>query len=185
MTNNDPNISALLEEMSRLRVRNADVQRLQEAGPLRRVLGMYIGDELYGIGIENITEIVKMPPVTFVPGAPPHVLGVTSLRGQIVPLVNMRLILNVADPGDAANRGGSGASAVPVKPRVVVIHQNDILVGLLVDSVTEVYDIHVPLEAPFAPPTRGYQIKEGWVQLEDQTLILLHIPTLLTQLVES
>src|SRR5690348_188427 len=135
---NDPAVSALLDEMNRQRARDADAQQAQEAGPLRRALGMYIGSELYGIGIQHITEIVKLPPLTFVPGAPAFILGVTSLRGQIVPIINMRQMLETADAG--AGPAKSGAPAAPqAKPRIVVVHQNEVLAGLLVDSVTEVY----------------------------------------------
>jgi len=182
---NDPNVTALLEEMGRLRVRDSEAVRAQEATPPRRVLGMYIGQELYGIGIDHITEIGKLPPVTFVPGAATFILGVTSLRGQIVPIVNMRLILGLAPETADGLRGSGGAPRLPPKPRIVVVHQNDVLAGLLVDSVTEVYDILVPLETPFGTPIRGYQIKEGWVQVSGQMVILLHVPTLFARLAET
>jgi purine-binding chemotaxis protein CheW len=152
--------------------------------PLRRVLGMRSGAELYGIDIENIAEISKLTPVTYVPGAPAYILGVTSLRGQIVPVVNLRGILGV-DPESAAwKKDGAGASA-PVKPRIVVAHHGDVVAGFLVDAVTEVYDLRTPLEPALGTTTSGLPIKEGQVMLGDRVLILLHVPSLFAQLMGS
>lgn len=187
---NDSNVSALLDEMNRMRAGGglgAGYLAEGEALPLRRVLGMRVGPELYGISIENITEIHKLTPVTFVPGAPGHILGVTSLRGQIAPVVNLRQILGVegdADRGGKKEGPGSTGVSIQAKPRIVVVHHNELSAGLLVDSVTEVYDLRVAIEPPIAAPTRGVQIKEGQVMLGERMLILLHVPSLFTQLME-
>ncbi len=177
----DPNIGTLLGEISR---RRSDEQSAAtEAVPLRRVLGMQVGGELYGAGIEYITEIIKLPPITFVPGAPTYILGVTGVRGQIVPVVNLRGMLNLSDTPDGSRRPpGTTPLGAQAKPRVVVIHYEERIAGLLVDAVTEVYDLRVPLEAPLGATSRGLQIKEGQVPLGDRMLILLHIPTLFTQM---
>ena len=114
---NDPNVTALLDEMNRLPTGEAGAATATTgpAVPLRRVLGMRSGDELYGIDIESITEISKLTPVTFVPGAPAYILGVTSLRGQIVPVVNLRGILGV-DPESTPWKKTARAAAQPPRP---------------------------------------------------------------------
>jgi purine-binding chemotaxis protein CheW len=151
--------------------------------PLRRVLGMRVGNDLYGAGIEHVNEIIKLPPITFVPGAAPHILGVASVRGQIVPVINLRRLLSTTGNDNSPRRAaGSGVDA-QAKPRVVVVHREDRLAGLLVDAVTEVYDLRVPLEPPLGMGARSAQLKEGQVPLADgRMLILLHIPTLFTQM---
>ncbi len=177
----DPNIGTLLDEISR---RRSDEQSAAtDTVPLRRVLGMQVGGEIYGAGIEYINEIIKLPPITFVPGAPAYILGVTGVRGQIVPVVNLRAMLNLSDTHDGSRRPpGTTPLGAQAKPRVVVIHHEERVAGLLVDAVTEVYDLRVPLEAPLATTSRGLQIKEGQVSLGDRMLILLHIPTLFSQM---
>ena len=185
---NDPNVTALLDEMNRLQPGEAGAAPATSAAavPLRRVLGMRSGAELYGIDIESITEISKLTPVTYVPGAPAYILGVTSLRGQIVPVVNLRGILGV-DPESAAvwKKDGAGTSAASTKPRIVVVHHGDVVSGFLVDAVTEVYDLRTALEPALGAATAGLPIKEGQVMLGDRVLILLHVPSLFAQLVES
>jgi len=176
----DPNIGTLLGEINRRR--SEEQSAATETAPLRRVLGMQVGGELYGTGIEYINEIIKLPPITFVPGAPAYILGVTGVRGQIVPVVNLRAMLNLSDPPDSRRPPGTTPLGAQAKPRVVVIHHKERVAGLLVDAVTEVYDLRLPLEAPLGATSRGLQIKEGQVPLGDRMLILLHIPTLFSQM---
>ena len=184
---NDPNVTALLDEMNRLPTGEAGAATATTgpAAPLRRVLGMRSGADLYGIDIESITEISKLTPVTYVPGAPAYILGVTSLRGQIVPVINLRGILGV-DPESATwKKDGASNGAAPAKPRIVVVHHGDVVAGFLVDAVTEVYDLRTALEPALGAATAGLPIKEGQVMLGDRVLILLHVPSLFAQLVES
>jgi len=48
--------------------------------------------ELFGINVFKIREIVAMPPVTAMAGAPPHVMGVVNLRGQIIPVIDLSAV---------------------------------------------------------------------------------------------
>ena len=114
----DPNVGALIAELTRLQT-NPDMDPLtQELVPLRRVLGMRIAGEFYGINIDYVSEILKLTPVTWVPGAPAHVLGVTSLRGQIIPLINMRrfsnsrAVMRTRGPAAAAPPGRASSSCI-------------------------------------------------------------------------
>jgi purine-binding chemotaxis protein CheW len=174
----DPQIGALLDELGRRREGEAAAA---ESLPLRRFLGMRLGAELYGISIEHISEISKLTPITFVPGAPAHFLGVTSLRGQIVPVVNLRLLLGLDPaPADApaARPAGAGFAALN-KPRLVVIRQEDRMAGLLVDAVTEVYDLRVRLDPALGVAGRRAQVKEGQTPVGEQMMIVLNAPALI------
>ena len=185
----DPKVSTLLDEMGSRLPGAGDGTPQPEATPLRRVLGMRVGGELYGANIENITNISKLTPITFVPGAPRYILGVTSLAGQIVPVVNLRLVLNTdagaAAPGAAPDPALPGAGSLQAKPRVVVVHHEDTTAGLLVDAVTEVYDLRTPVETLLGGAARGPQVKEGYVTLSGRILILLHVPSLFARLMGS
>src|SRR6187402_3906289 len=56
-----------------------------------QVLTFVLGDETYGVDILRVQEIRGWSPVTRIPQAPSHVLGVLNLRGSIVPIVDLRM----------------------------------------------------------------------------------------------
>ncbi|HUP44382.1 MAG TPA: chemotaxis protein CheW, partial [Thermoanaerobaculia bacterium] len=90
-------------------------------------LAFTIAGEQYAIDIENVVEIVTPRPVTRVPNADPSVVGILSLRGTIVMLIDARRRLG--HPAAAA----SGADA-----RIIVVEQNADHVGFFVDRVLRV-----------------------------------------------
>lgn len=98
-----------------------------------------VSDEIYGINIMDIKEIIKPREVTEVPRAPLFVSGVLSLRGTIIPVIDMRVRLGLSRE---SNTG---------KERIVVIKNNNSLSGLLVDEVIQV--VEVQLDAVEAAPT--------------------------------
>lgn len=85
-----------------------------------------VSDELYAINIMDIKEIIKPREVTEVPRAPSFVIGVLSLRGTIIPILDMRMRLGLL------REQTSG------KERIVVIKNNESFSGLLVDEVIQV-----------------------------------------------
>jgi purine-binding chemotaxis protein CheW len=85
-----------------------------------------VSDELYGINIMDIKEIIKPREVTEVPRAPAFVTGVLSLRGTIIPILDMRMRL------------GLNREQVSGKERIVVIKNYESFSGLLVDEVIQV-----------------------------------------------
>ena len=71
-------------------------QSAEQASPAaasgsHQVLTFTLGDETYGVDILRVQEIRGWSPVTRIPQAPGHVLGVLNLRGSIVPIVDMRM----------------------------------------------------------------------------------------------
>ena len=98
-----------------------------------------VSDEIYGINIMDIKEIIKPREVTEVPRAPTFVSGVLSLRGIIIPIIDMRIRLGLAREEPTG------------KERIVVIINNNSFSGLLVDEVIQV--VQVPLDAVEAAPT--------------------------------
>ncbi len=64
-----------------------------------QVLTFTLGDETYGVDILRVQEIRGWQPVTRIPQAPSHVLGVLNLRGSIVPIVDLRHALQPAACG--------------------------------------------------------------------------------------
>lgn len=88
-----------------------------------------VSDEIYGINIMDIKEIIKPRDVTEVPRAPAFVSGVLSLRGTIIPIIDMRVRLGLSTDEPTG------------KERIVVIKSNTSLSGLLVDEVIQVVQV--------------------------------------------
>lgn len=64
---------------------------LQEDTQKGKFLTFNLGDEVYGIGIDMVTEIIGILPITKVPEQPDHIMGVVNLRGKIISVLDMRL----------------------------------------------------------------------------------------------
>ncbi len=109
---------------------------LGTANDMQQVVGLAVGGETYGISIARVKEIVRVQAVTHVPHAAPGIEGVTSLRGAVVPIMDLR------------RRCG-----VPVLPntqqtRIVVSDLCGQTVGLIVDGVSEIHTIDPDAIAP-------------------------------------
>jgi purine-binding chemotaxis protein CheW len=91
-------------------------------------LTFLLGGESYAVAIEQVREVMKAPPITEVPHAPPHVLGVVTVRGEVVAVFDprRRLGLPAAPPPDEG------------KGRVVIVDAGDGPCGLVVDVVSSV-----------------------------------------------
>lgn len=116
---------------------DTDVQETSEA--VLEFLCVRVSDEVYGINIMDIKEIIKPREVTEVPRAPAFVSGVLSLRGTIIPIIDMRIRLGLSHDDPTG------------KERVVVIKNGTSFSGLLVDEVIQV--VQVQQGAVEAAPT--------------------------------
>ena len=95
-----------------------------------KVMSLYIGDEIYGIEIKYVTEIIEMQHITKVPHVPPYIKGIINVRSKVVPIVDIRTRF--------------GKEEIPYTNRTctIILSYNDISVGIIVDSVADVEDIH-------------------------------------------
>lgn len=106
-----------------------------------RALTFYIGESIFGIGLDHVLEIIKVEPSTHVPNVPAYIKGVINLRGKIVPLIDVRLKFNREE--------------IPYNEKtcIIVVTIHDMQVGLIVDSVAEV--VTVPPDQLAEPPEIG------------------------------
>jgi purine-binding chemotaxis protein CheW len=118
----------------------------REARPTRAVLTFVVGGETYGVDILSIREIIKLREVTEVPRTPRFLIGVISVRGSIIPVVDLRarLRLPVSEPTRAA--------------RILVVVQGGDPYGLLVDSVSGVVRL---AESEIELPPSSFAIADG------------------------
>ena len=134
-----------------------------------QIVGFRIGNETYGVRIGAVREIVRVPEITDVPSAPETVEGVINLRGKIIPVMDLR------------KRFGQAEITSDKKNRILVVELDNKLLGLIVNSASEVLKIPPSeIEAPgsvFADGESGYVTGVG--KLKGRLIILLDISKLL------
>ena len=88
-----------------------------------------LADEIYGINVMQVQEVLRMTEIAPVPGAPGCVLGIINLRGNVVTVVDARELF------------GLPRNENTDQTRIMIVEINKLIVGLLVDSVAEVVNI--------------------------------------------
>ena len=146
-----------------------DHQAHSEVAP-REFLSFVLGDEHYALDILSVKEIRGYENVTKIANAPPFIKGVINLRGDIVPIVDMRIKFNV------------GEASYNEFTIVIMLNMNERIVGIVVDSVSDVIRLTVDEIRP--PPEFGVAFDSrylmGLVDIEDQMVILVNIERLIS-----
>ena len=133
----------------------------------QQVLTFKLAGEEYGVGILKVQEIRGWSAVTAIPHAPAWVLGVIDLRGVVVPVIDLRRRFEL-DPAQF------GPATV-----VIVIRVNEAgaerTIGLVVDAVSEVYDIDESTfrALPDLGSTAASEVVHGLAHADGKTIILL------------
>lgn len=135
-----------------------------------QIVSFNLGKEEFALNIGFIQEIIKMQTVTPVPLTPDYVEGVMNIRGNIIPLVNLRLKMDFNN--------------VDITPqtRIIVLNIENRRIGLIVDSMNEV--IRVPADKLHNPPAESAgedndKNIESLCILEDRIISLLNIQKIL------
>jgi purine-binding chemotaxis protein CheW len=92
-------------------------------------LGFYVGQEVYGLPLGQLREVARLTRLRHIPGAPAGVAGLVNLRGEIVCAIDVRAIL------------GLSAQAPADSAFLVALRDFDDPVGLIVDSIADIYSI--------------------------------------------
>jgi purine-binding chemotaxis protein CheW len=96
------------------------------------LLCFQVGERIFAVDIMGIREILRAQPITLVPEAPSHIAGVLNLRGELLPVVDLRQVL----PG--------AAEVEPAEdPNLIVVRAAGRTAGVLVDRVLEVVSVGV------------------------------------------
>ncbi len=134
-----------------------------------RYLTFHLGNEDYGIEIRYVIEIVGMQKITEVPDMPDFVKGVINLRGQVIPVMDVRLRFNM-EPRDYDER-----------TCVIVVDLGGSVAGLIVDKVQEVCEIPPDnvSPAPQLGKTRKSRYILGMARVGKDVKILLDMDKLL------
>ena len=128
-----------------------------------------VSAEEYGVGIINVTEIVRLQKIIEVPDVPHYVRGVINLRGKVIPVIDVRKRFTLPST-EYSNR-----------TTIIVLEVDSVPTGLIVDQVNEVLEIP---ESDIDDPPRKHKGEEGVIQgmgkHGDKVCIILDIEHLLS-----
>ena len=143
------------------------------AEELLQLVSFNIGTEEFGVDILKVQEINRMVEITRVPQTPDYVEGVINLRGKVIPIIDLR------------KRFGLEVKEYDRNTRIVVVDINGDILGMVVDSVSEV--LRIPKNTIEPPPqiVTGINTEyiNGVAKLEDRLLIFLDLSKVIDETV--
>ncbi len=135
----------------------------------RQCVTFRLDDEIYGINVMLVQEVLRVTDIAPVPGAPGYVVGIINLRGNVVTVIDTRM------------RFGLSPREMDDATRIVIIETEKQTVGMVVDSVSEVVNIYSnEIEsAPNVGNDETARYIEGVVSRGEHLLILVDLNKLL------
>lgn len=123
----------------------------------------------YAIAILYVVDIINVQPVTRVPNCPVFVRGITNLRGKVIPIIDVRI------------RFGKPPQDYNERTCIIVVELNEITVGMIIDSVSEVLTLNPDSISP--PPSFSSSVDtrfiEGIGRAENGIKLILDCKTVL------
>ena len=132
---------------------------------LLQLVSFKIGNEEFGVDILKVQEINRMVEITKVPQTPSYVEGVINLRGKVIPIVDLRKRFNLE------------LKEADKNTRIVVVDIEGSIIGMVVDSVSEVLRLPSDTLEPAPEIVTGVNSEyiKGVAKLEDRLLIFLDL----------
>lgn len=138
---------------------------------IQKVIVFKLKDDYYGVPVDQVESIERWEQITRVPNAPSFIKGVMNLRGEILPIIDLQARFEVGE----ANK--------TEESRLVVVQNQDLKVGLIVDEASDVVDLDEDRIDP-APETALANHSTyiyGVAKHTDHLLILLDLEKVLRQ----
>lgn len=137
----------------------------------KKVIVFQLKDEEFAVSVQQVGGIERMLPITRVPQAAAFVKGVINLRGVVTPVIDLRRRFDIEEV------------SYDESTRIIIVHLEDIEVGLIVDAANDVIDIPEKAIEP-APEVVGavnVDYIDGIAKLDSRLLILLNLERVLTK----
>jgi len=164
MTGNDFHDETNLEKVLHDRAaRLAQPVEEEQHTDRRQLLVLRLGDEWYGMDVGHVREILRHTEITRVPCAPPYVIGVLSVRGEIVSVCDLRGLLGLQ--GDAAHGP------------VLIVELDDIVTGITADDIADIVEVPAADVEPSLTTIDRTMAEhvEGEVMVGDRLIALLDL----------
>lgn len=122
-----------------------------------------LADQIYGLEINSVREIIRLQPVTSLPAAPQFVAGLISLRNKVIPVIDLR------------RRFGLAAGEKNSNSRIIIMEIDQALVGVKVDAVLEVLRLEQDRieDAPSIDEGANRAFLRGLGRWQDKLILLL------------
>jgi len=144
--------------------------RVDTRGELRQFISFSVGEEEYGLELLRVKEVIRVREITWLPKAPSFVKGIINLRGDVIPIIDLR------------DKFGLQAKEDTAMTRVIVVEVEGKLMGMVVDAASQV--VRIPADQIDPPPPvfggRAQDFITGVGKLEDKLIILLNTDAILT-----
>jgi purine-binding chemotaxis protein CheW len=144
-------------------------------GSAQRYLTFRLAQETYAVRVLGVQEILRLPPITWVPQLPEHLRGVLNLRGRIVPVIDMRQRFGLTAVEDTAR-------TCVVVVQIESARRGQLHMGLVVDGVDEV--VQIPDEEIAPTPEFGGAVDTtfllGMAKIKGNVTALLDLDRILT-----
>ena len=139
--------------------------------PVLQWVTYHLEEEVYGINVMQVQEVLRLTEIAPVPGAPDYVLGIINLRGNVVTVIDTRRRFGLMskEPDDVS--------------RIIIVEVNGNVIGMLVDSVAEVVYLHQSEidTAPNVSNDDSSRFIQGVCSRDERLLILVDVNKLLTE----
>ena len=137
---------------------------------MRQLISFTVGAEEYGLELLRVKEVIRMRQITWLPKAPSCVKGIINLRGDVVPIIDLR------------DRFGLPAIEQTAMTRVIVVEVDGRLVGIVVDSASQV--VRVPADQFDPPPPMLGKTAQGFItgvgKMEGKLIITIDVDRILS-----
>ena len=147
---------------------NEEDEDLQE----HKYLLFKLGNEVYGINIMTVTDIIELQKITEVPDMPDYIRGVINLRGQVIPVMDLRLRFNME------------FREYDDRTCIIIVNINEQPIGFIVDTVSEVVEIPQKDIDP-APEFKSGTAREKYIaglgKVDNEVKILLDVNKIVKQ----
>ena len=140
------------------------------ADELTQLISFMVGKEEYGLEILNVKEVIRIREITKIPKAPVFVKGIINLRGDVIPIIDLR------------EKFGLETKEYTTMTRVIIVEVDGKSIGMVVDSVSQVIRIEKDQVEP--PPSLiggiSAEYLRGVGKLGERLIIMLNIDRILT-----
>mgnify|MGYP001036139214 CR=1 FL=1 len=131
----------------------------EESSSIERCLTFESGDLILYISTNYVIEIINNHSITTLPLMPPYIQGISNLRGQILPVVDIQQLM------------GKEESDCSGQTCIIVLDIDSVSLGIIVDSVRQVIDIDLKNVKPI-PLKRQQKLLNGMVTMEDGSVFM-------------
>jgi len=140
------------------------------ADNLRQFISFSVGEEAYGLELLRVKEVIRVREITWLPRAPSFVKGIINLRGDVIPIIDLR------------DKFGLPERETTASTRVIVVEIEGRLTGMIVDSASQV--VRIPSDQIDPPPPVLGGISQALIsgvgKLDDNLVVLLNADAVLT-----